>query len=125
MEDQVNLDHGYWQKDHSNGDVHGGSDDGQAQAGSCNLNLNSNFTHHEGQPRDHPNGVMKSVANEDVNQEVCQDGLNVGRLEGVVEGPPLITTVVEVERIAEQFEGRRMSNDAISYSSSTKIRRLN
>jgi len=124
IEDQAHLDHAYCQKDHSIGAVHGGYVDGQAQGGSCNLNsnLNSNGAHHEEQHREHPNGVLKSLVNENVNQESCRDGLIVDRLEGEVEGQPLLPSVVEAEQLAEQVEGRILSNEAISYSSSTKTK---
>ena len=82
--------------------------------------MNSNFTQNVGQPRDYPNGIIKSVVNVDKNQEVSHDGLNVGEVEGVLEEPPLINMALENEEFAGLVEGRRMINDAISYSSSTK-----
>ena len=57
------------------------------------------------------------MANEDVNQGVSSDGLNGGRLGRVVEEPKLITAGIAAEGIDDQFEGRRLSNEAISYSS--------
>ena len=118
------------EKDQSRGGVHGGSSnnvhgsskDGQTKDDSCNLNLNSISINHEGQPRDHHIGVMKSMGNEGINQEGYHDGLNVGRWEGAVEEPPLNITGNEAERVTAQAEGRRLSIESTSHSSSTKTK---
>jgi len=124
MEDQVNLDHGNGQEDHSNGDVQGDSGDDQTRTGCCdlNLNLNSNLSLHVGQPRDYHNEAIKAMAMVGDNQEVYDDGMNVGRLEGVLEMTPLITMDAEAEGVAGLMGGRRTSNDVTSYSLCTKTK---
>ena len=124
MEDQVNLDHGNGQENHSIGDVQGGNDEDQVRSGCCDLKLklNSNLTHHVDQPWDYHYEAIKAAAMVDDNQEVCDENMNVGRIEGVLEKSPLITMDPEAEGVVGLMGGRTMSNVATSYSSSTKTK---
>jgi len=124
MEDQINSDHGDRQEDHSNGDIQGGRDEDQARTGCCdlNLNLNSNFTQHGGQPRGYHNEVIKAMDMVDDNQDGCDDCINAGRIEGLLMKTPVFTMGAEAEGVTGLMGGRRASNDEISYSSSTKTK---
>ena len=124
MEDQISQDHGNNQENFNNIGVQIDSDETQARAGGCgcDLNLNLNSNSFSPQPRDYHNETIKVLDVVDNNREARVNGLNAGRVEGLLEKSPLITMDAEDEGVAGRSEQRSMSNGASSLESSTKTK---
>ena len=120
MVTNANLDHDDQRKEQDLDGVKGAREDEQPPAVGGNSNLNPRHTNDVGQPRDYSFGSINVVDDVEKNKKLSDAGLEDARSEGTLGASPLIDG--EAEEGNGQLVGRRISNDAISVSSSTKTK---
>jgi len=124
LEDQLHMDRDKRKVLENNGDDQSGTAEDDARASRCevNLNLNSNSSHLVDQHRECHNEAFKAIVMDGSNHEVCEEGLNVAKEIEVVEKSHLISLNADLEGASGMLEGRQMTRNVVSASSSSRTK---